>query len=237
MQQPAAAKPLPIQIQKLTNKKDPILKTSQKPVDPETYHRKLDDKLAKINFDDITVAELKETLRERGLSATGRKAELMTRLKDEYDLVITQNNTHVMLNRRIASMSLEQKKSPKTAYAPYFTPPLRHSSPALNQLKSPQLAERLTSSVPEISYLNDQFMNLKPSCLRESLDMNEEPSETLKGKESCLTNEVTQLYIDWQDMSQDVANVQPNVQYAPMKLEENVDVWDDRMLQNFLNHI
>ncbi|KAG0181797.1 hypothetical protein DFQ28_006017 [Apophysomyces sp. BC1034] len=34
-----------------------------------------------INFDDITVAELKERLRQLGLSATGKKADLIQRLK------------------------------------------------------------------------------------------------------------------------------------------------------------
>lgn len=165
-------KPLPIQIQKLT--KEPISKASQKPVDPETYRRQLDEKLAKINFDDITVAELKETLRERGLSATGRKAELMNRLKEEYDLVINHNNSHVMLNRRIANLSLDQqKKSPKLSYSPYYTPPLRHSSISIAQM-SHQLkggGNRMASSVPnQSSFLNDQFMNFKPSCLRESID-------------------------------------------------------------------
>jgi hypothetical protein len=173
-------KPLPIQIQKLA--KEPI--SSQKPVDPETYRRQLDDKLAKINFDDITVAELKETLRERGLSATGRKAELMTRLKDEYDLVIHQNNSHVMLNRRLANMSLDQKKSPKISYAPYYTPPLRHSSIALAQLGSPQMnSSRLASSVPttQTNYLNDQFMNFKPRENLKDTYIKEESSEAIKG--------------------------------------------------------
>ncbi|KAG0763511.1 hypothetical protein G6F33_007400 [Rhizopus arrhizus] len=35
----------------------------------------------KIDFDDITVAELKEALKKRGLSVTGRKAELIHRLR------------------------------------------------------------------------------------------------------------------------------------------------------------
>lgn len=37
----------------------------------------------KIDFDDITVAELKGALRKRGLSVAGRKAELIHRLRQE----------------------------------------------------------------------------------------------------------------------------------------------------------
>ncbi|KAI9265644.1 hypothetical protein EDC94DRAFT_488830, partial [Helicostylum pulchrum] len=56
---------------------------SSRLINKEELRRQLDQKLEKINFDDITVAELKEALRERGLSATGRKAELLARLKRE----------------------------------------------------------------------------------------------------------------------------------------------------------
>lgn len=173
-------KPLPIQIQKLT--KDPALsKANQQkkiPADPETYRRQLDEKLAKVNFDDITVAELKETLRERGLPATGRKAELMNRLKEEYDLVINHNNSHV-LNRRIANLSLLEQSpkkspkqlgyaSPKLGYSPYYTPPHRH----VTVPQQPIMNEHASSLPNHHSFLNDQFMMnyTQPSTLRESFD-------------------------------------------------------------------
>ncbi|KAL1921163.1 uncharacterized protein VTP21DRAFT_10879 [Calcarisporiella thermophila] len=45
--------------------------------------RRLDAELERINFDDVTVAELKEMLRKRGKPATGKKAILMQRLLEE----------------------------------------------------------------------------------------------------------------------------------------------------------
>lgn len=192
-------KPLPIQIKKLT--KEPSSAAS--PVDPETHRRQLDEKLAKINFDDITVAELKESLRERGLSATGRKAELLNRLKEEYDLVINQRQPHVLLNRRLDKKS---SASPKLSYHPYYTPPLRHASISLGQLNHthPSSTQRLASSLPTStnSFLNDQFMkpisNNEPSRLRQSID----------DQLDCSTTTTT-----------------------------TYDIWDDQMLENFLNQI
>lgn len=158
-------KPLPIQIKKLT--KEPTSTANQKNLDPESYRRQLDEKLSKINFDDITVAELKETLRERGLSASGRKAELMNRLQEEYDLVINQRQPHVLLNRRLGD---KKSASPKLSYHPYYTPPLRHASISLGQLNHSHSAsnQRLASSLPTSTnhFLNDQFM--KPSNLRQT---------------------------------------------------------------------
>jgi hypothetical protein len=182
------SKPLPIKIKKLT--REPSPSAHQKQANPESYRRQLDEKLAKINFDDITVAELKETLRERGLSATGRKAELMNRLKQEHELVVQQGEPHVLLKRRLA---MDQKKvmgSPKLSYHPYLTPPPRHASISIGQLShSPSVSNnRLACSLPASTnhFLNDQFIkSSSPSSLR----------------------------------------------------QESYDVWDDQMLENFLNQI
>ncbi|KAI8577527.1 hypothetical protein K450DRAFT_251287 [Umbelopsis ramanniana AG] len=56
-------------------------------IDAEEHHRRLDEQLQKVNFDDITVSELKEMLRQRGKPATGKKATLIQRLMDERDMV------------------------------------------------------------------------------------------------------------------------------------------------------
>jgi SAP domain len=56
-------------------------------IDAEEHHRRLDEQLQKVNFDDITVSELKEMLRQRGKPATGKKATLIQRLIDERDMV------------------------------------------------------------------------------------------------------------------------------------------------------
>jgi len=43
----------------------------------------LDEELEKVDFEDITVSELKDMLRQRGKPATGKKAVLMQRLQEE----------------------------------------------------------------------------------------------------------------------------------------------------------
>jgi hypothetical protein len=45
--------------------------------------RKLDEELDKVDFDDVTVYELKDLLRKRGLPSSGKKAILTERLLDE----------------------------------------------------------------------------------------------------------------------------------------------------------
>lgn len=53
--------------------------------DPAEKRKKLDDQLINLNFEDVTVAELKEMLRERGLSSSGKKAVLTDRLRNARD--------------------------------------------------------------------------------------------------------------------------------------------------------
>ncbi|KAJ3095877.1 hypothetical protein HDU97_006453, partial [Phlyctochytrium planicorne] len=57
--------------------------TDGTPVTPDELFRRLDEELDTLNFDDITVQELKEHLRVRGLPSSGKKALLVQRLKDE----------------------------------------------------------------------------------------------------------------------------------------------------------
>ncbi|GAN08972.1 hypothetical protein MAM1_0235d08492 [Mucor ambiguus] len=56
--------------------------------DPVEKQKKLDDQLIKLNFEDVTVAELKEMLRERGLSSSGKKAVLTDRLREARDTLL-----------------------------------------------------------------------------------------------------------------------------------------------------
>ncbi|CEP08853.1 hypothetical protein [Parasitella parasitica] len=74
------ARTLPIQIQRVTRP------NSNQPFDAESHQRQLDNQLTKVDFDDITVSELKEMLRQRGKPATGKKAILLQRLQEERDL-------------------------------------------------------------------------------------------------------------------------------------------------------
>ncbi|KAI8855297.1 hypothetical protein BC829DRAFT_4613 [Chytridium lagenaria] len=57
------------------------------PMTADELFRKLDGELEKINFDDITVSELKEHLRIRALPSSGKKALLVQRLQDEIKFI------------------------------------------------------------------------------------------------------------------------------------------------------
>ncbi|KAL0074888.1 hypothetical protein F4703DRAFT_1891483 [Phycomyces blakesleeanus] len=70
---------MPIQIQRIQRG------GMSQPFDAEQHQRRLDDQLEKANFEDITVSELKDMLRQRGRPATGKKAVLLQRLQDERD--------------------------------------------------------------------------------------------------------------------------------------------------------
>lgn len=184
-----SAKPLPMQIPRVNMSHS----QSGRLVNKEELRRQLDQKLEKINFDDITVAELKEALRERGLSATGRKAELLSRLKRERDLLVSNATTAVSctggltsppmttpLHRRVTNLNLSDSsptKRCKRLYSPYSPPPI------YSAVHHHHTGRRLASSVPESNtlFLNDQFMK-KPSCLRKSIDEEEQ-----KGKEFFLS--------------------------------------------------
>lgn len=71
-----------------------VHKPMPKPVtcDPVETQKKLEDQLIQLNFEDVTVAELKEMLRERGLPATGKKAILTDRLKDTRDQLVKKKS-------------------------------------------------------------------------------------------------------------------------------------------------
>ncbi|ORZ19597.1 hypothetical protein BCR42DRAFT_410081 [Absidia repens] len=104
-QQQQYTKPLPIQIQR-----NPVANTRQ--ISPIALDQEqLDKKLLKVNFNDVTVAELKDFLRERNLSVAGRKAELADRLYQERQRIQRklerQDNTEapapITSNRMMAS--------------------------------------------------------------------------------------------------------------------------------------
>ncbi|CAJ0845722.1 3184_t:CDS:2 [Entrophospora sp. SA101] len=66
--------------------------SSQPPMSSEEYQRKLNEELEKVDFNDITVSELKDLLRQRNKPATGKKAILMKRLQEEIKLVKAMKN-------------------------------------------------------------------------------------------------------------------------------------------------
>ncbi|CAJ0826764.1 356_t:CDS:2 [Entrophospora sp. SA101] len=77
----------PIQIQR-----NPKHSQSTPSMSSEECRRKLNEELEKVDFDDITVSELKELLRQRGKPATGKKSILMQRLQEEIELVKAMKN-------------------------------------------------------------------------------------------------------------------------------------------------
>ncbi|KAL0143761.1 hypothetical protein V8B55DRAFT_1444929 [Mucor lusitanicus] len=75
----------PIAIERVPKKEKVVAPVISDPVEKQ---RKLDDQLIKLNFEDVTVAELKEMLRERGLSSSGKKAVLTDRLREARDVLL-----------------------------------------------------------------------------------------------------------------------------------------------------
>jgi len=74
---PATTSPMPGVMMNFPNKLSRDLFTQSE------HLRKLDEELDKVDFDDVTVYELKELLRKRGLPSSGKKAILTERLLDE----------------------------------------------------------------------------------------------------------------------------------------------------------
>lgn len=67
---------MPVQIERLQRHRIPSLT-------PEQQQMAMDQRLVHVNFNDVTVAELKQLLRHYGHSTSGRKADLIDRLKEE----------------------------------------------------------------------------------------------------------------------------------------------------------
>lgn len=77
----SASSPAPIQIDRIT----PRHSSSQ--TRTEEQQRQMDAAMERVNFDDVTVAELKEMLRQRGKHGGGKKAELIMRLQSEIEII------------------------------------------------------------------------------------------------------------------------------------------------------
>ncbi|KAI8874555.1 hypothetical protein K501DRAFT_281213, partial [Backusella circina FSU 941] len=93
-----ANRSLPIQIQR-------VARPSAQPLDAETHQRQLDDQLDRLNTEDVTVAELKEMLRQRGKQATGKKAVLLSRLLEEKKHVKGRNRLSQPTPRPVKNFS------------------------------------------------------------------------------------------------------------------------------------
>ncbi|KAF9911315.1 hypothetical protein EC991_004213 [Linnemannia zychae] len=78
--------PAPIQIGRV------IPRNSSSQARTEEQQKQLDDAMERVDFDDVTVAELKEMLRQRGKHGGGKKADLIKRLQGEIDQIRANRN-------------------------------------------------------------------------------------------------------------------------------------------------
>ncbi|KAF9578805.1 hypothetical protein BGW38_005226 [Lunasporangiospora selenospora] len=78
---PGASSPAPIQIDRITPRHSSLLART------EEQQRRLDAAMERVNFEDVTVAELKEMLRQRGKHGSGKKADLIKRLQSEIEII------------------------------------------------------------------------------------------------------------------------------------------------------
>ncbi|KAI9495572.1 hypothetical protein BDB00DRAFT_813873 [Zychaea mexicana] len=113
---PYPSRTMPIQIQRVARSNGPLQ------LDKEQRQRKLDEQLERVDFDDITVSELKEMLRQRGRPATGKKAVLVQRLLDERELIKA-----IKSGRAPASLLQQQQQQP---HHHHHQQNQRHSLPA-----------------------------------------------------------------------------------------------------------
>ncbi|KAF9942639.1 hypothetical protein BGZ67_000453 [Mortierella alpina] len=87
----SASSPAPIQIGRI------IPRNASSQARTEEQQRQLDDAMERVDFEDVTVAELKEMLRQRGKHGGGKKADLIKRLQTEIEVI--------RANRNVASRS------------------------------------------------------------------------------------------------------------------------------------
>ncbi|KAL0077724.1 hypothetical protein J3Q64DRAFT_1747032 [Phycomyces blakesleeanus] len=79
--------------------------------DPEEEQRKKDHELLNTDFDDITVAALKELLRQRKLPSNGKKADLIDRLRQE--------RTRVLISKLMSPSPLVPKQANSDNHCTY----------------------------------------------------------------------------------------------------------------------
>ncbi|CAJ0892149.1 12645_t:CDS:10, partial [Entrophospora sp. SA101] len=97
-----SAPTIPSEIQDIPIQRNPknLTQSSKPPMSSEEYRHKLNEELEKVDFNDITVSELKNLLRQRNKPATGKKAILMQRLQEEVTLF---NNNYGFINHQISN--------------------------------------------------------------------------------------------------------------------------------------
>ncbi|SAM03768.1 hypothetical protein [Absidia glauca] len=112
----------------------------------ELNQDQLDEKLLQVNFNDVTVAELKDYLRERNLSVAGRKAELTQRLYNERQQVHArrQGNKPSVQDTPIITSPIAPSPTPTTTSLSASPPSSVFSSSSLADASSPRPIQQLT---------------------------------------------------------------------------------------------
>ncbi|KAI8338102.1 hypothetical protein BC941DRAFT_424609 [Chlamydoabsidia padenii] len=155
---------MPIQIQR-------VHRTNiNQPLDAEQHQKRLDDQLVKTNFDDITVSELKEMLRQRGKPATGKKAILLQRLVDERDIIHAVRSGKILHRHSqppiISASSYDNNNTTTTTTTtssqPYQgdTSPMYHHASSLDSPSSVPNTMFLSSSPGSVTLLNRSIADM-----------------------------------------------------------------------------
>ncbi|KAG0216731.1 hypothetical protein BGX33_012237 [Mortierella sp. NVP41] len=104
----SASSPAPIQIGRV------IPRNSSSQARTEEQQKQLDDAMERVDFDDVTVAELKEMLRQRGKHGGGKKADLIKRLQGEIDQIRANRNPGSRANATLGAAAPKPIGSPAT---------------------------------------------------------------------------------------------------------------------------
>ncbi|KAI7882732.1 hypothetical protein K492DRAFT_205913 [Lichtheimia hyalospora FSU 10163] len=138
---------MPIQIQRVQRPPNAV------PFDAEEHQRQLDDQLEKVDFDDITVSELKDMLRQRGKPATGKKVVLVQRLQEERELIKAVRSGKIQRHSQPPPPSSRPIESARPRSFQASSPMAIHAAVQQQPPQSPMLGGGSSSSVPNSSLM------------------------------------------------------------------------------------
>lgn len=138
---------MPIQIQRVQRPPNAV------PFDAEEHQRQLDDQLEKVDFDDITVSELKDMLRQRGKPATGKKVVLVQRLQEERELIKAIKSGRIQRHSQPPPPSSRPIESARPRSFQASSPMAIHAAVQQQSPQSPMLGGGSSSSVPNSSLM------------------------------------------------------------------------------------
>ncbi|KAJ1560834.1 hypothetical protein HK405_005802 [Cladochytrium tenue] len=160
--------------------------TAAPPLTREQQVSRLDEELLRIDFDDVTVAYLKELLRRRGMPSSGRKVKLLERIRLE---VAKLHRT--MLQDQDAAAASSAAVAASAASPSGSQSSSRSASPAASSRStpSPPLPVPTPSGAPAPSYRGGGASPVVPASRRRSRGS---PSSSARGPQpaSSLSSEV-----------------------------------------------